>query len=336
MATLNDIARIVGVSVSTVSRVLNEHPGGVPEEIRSIIFQTAEDLNYRLRTGNRAIGRRRIRRVGVIGWFNEEFDQTMPYYSLVRESIERECHALGLTGAAYQFQWSDSIRSYSPFLELDGVIVIGNNSEAANYFQDKDLRVVFVDGRPDPRRYDCIVPDFENGTKQVLSHFENLGYTGIGYLGGENERDTDLPRFQTFRTHLVQTGKYRPELVRLEGDWRPASGYAMAQACIAEGTLARAYFVANDPMAVGAMRAFSEAGVRVPEDVAVVGFDDMEMAAYVHPPLTTVRIPTRECGRLAVHLLVDGLGETRIPLRITVPTELIVRESCGYSTASNS
>lgn len=334
MATLTDIARIVGVSVSTVSRVLNDQPGlGISDEVRLQIFQTAEDLDYRLKAGKRPVGRQRIRRVGVIGWFNEQWDRNMPYYSLIRDSVERECHARGLTGPSFRFQWSDSIRSYSSFLEFDGVIVIGNNLAAAEYFRDKELRVVFVDASPDPHRYDSIVPDFVDGTQQALGRFAALGYASVGYLGGANEKDGTLPRFRTFRRHLENAGVYRPELVRLEGDWTASAGYAMAQACIAKGPLARAYFIANDPMAIGAMRAFSEAGIRIPEDVAIIGFDDMDMAAYVRPPLTTVRIPTRECGRLAVHLLVDGLGDLPVPLQITVPTALVIRESCGPAAA---
>jgi len=328
MATLSDIAKIVGVSTSTVSRVLNEQPGiAIPTEKKSLIFQTAEALNYRVKVGKRTVGKNLVRRLGVIGWYNEEWALNIPYYSLIRHGIEKECRALGFDGSAYQFQWSDAIRSYSIFQDFDGIIVIGHNKEAADYFRDKNQRVIYVDSSPDPHRYDSIVPDFIDGVQQALTHLIAQGYTSIGYLGGENESAGTLPRYSTFKSFMEERGLFRPEFVHLEGDWTVTTGYAMAQVCTEQKTVARAYLVANDPMAIGAMHAFAKAGLKVPQDVAIIGFDDIEMSAFVRPPLSTVRIPAENCGRLAVHLLVDGLSDHTLPLRITVPTEMIVRES---------
>ncbi|GGJ11921.1 putative HTH-type transcriptional regulator MsmR [Alicyclobacillus cellulosilyticus] len=333
MATLQDIARLTGVSVSTVSRVLNGQTGlSISDDIKERIFEAAEQLNYRVKTRRRSIGRQKIRQVAVIGWFNEERDLRIPYYSLIRHGIELECRNLGMDGSSLHFEWSDSIRTYSYFMDYDGIIVIGPNQDAIEYFLDKDKRVVFIDCSPNPHRYYAVLPDLAHGTRQAVEHLIRLGYTSIGYLGGANEAEFALPRYRTFRQCLEERGLYRSEFVILEGDWTVSTGYAMAQRCLKEGRVAQAYLIGNDPMAIGAFNAFLDAGLRIPEDVAIVGFDDiLEMVAYVRPPLTTVRTPAMMVGRLAANLLLNGLCDDSPPFTITVPTQLVIRESCGYT-----
>lgn len=331
MATLSDISKITGVSISTISRVLNEQPGlSIPDHVKSLIFQTAEELNYRMKAGKRSAGKNKMKRIVVIGYFNQSYDINVPYYSLIRQGVEKECRTRGLDGAALHFEWSDSIRTYSPFLDYDGVIVIGPNYDAAEFFHDTSTRVVFLDCSPNPHRYDSVVADFADGTKQALAHLLKIGYSSIGYLGGDNEPNEHYPRYTTYKSILEKNGMFDRELVHLEGDWSAKTGYSMAQACIKSGALARAYFIGNDAMAVGAMRAFLEAGLRVPQDIAIVGFDDIiELSAYLRPTLTSVRVHPETLGKIGVNLLLDGFGEDSLPISVMLPTQLMVRESCG-------
>ncbi|GMA61358.1 LacI family DNA-binding transcriptional regulator [Alicyclobacillus fastidiosus] len=332
MATIRDIARMTGVSASTISRVLNEHPEGlsIPEDIRQLIFQTAEELNYVKATGKRRrVGKNKIGRIAVLGWGTQERDLEIPYYALIRRGINAECRALGLDSSSVVFEWSDLIRTYSSLLQYDGVIVIGQIEGPAEYFKDKGQRVVFIDHCPDALRFNSVIPDLAHGTTQALSHLLSIGYTNIGYLGGENEGPLSLPRYKSFKKLLGSKGLYNEDFVHLAGDWTAKTGYAMAQNCVRQGRVAEAYFVANDPMAVGALNAFLDAGLRIPEDVAIVGFDDIEMASYVRPSLTTVRLPAEILGRYGVDLLVNGLSDNSIPVSVSVPTELVIRDSCG-------
>lgn len=332
MTTLRDIAKITGVSASTISRVLNEQPEGlsVAEEIRRLIFQTAEQLNYTRQRKPRPFGKNSIRKIAVIGWFNEEHGIAVPYYSQLRRGIELECRSLGFDASSVVFEWSDFVRSYAMFSQCDGVVVIGANEEAHDYFAQGDQRVVFIDHSPDPVRFSSVVIDFALGTKQALTHLIELGYTSIGYFGGSNELSRELPRSKMVREFLTAKNLYNPDHVHLEGDWTAKTGYEMAQQRVRDGNLARSYFVANDPMAVGAMTGFLDSGLRIPEDVAIVGFDDIiEMASYVRPRLTTVHAPIEYLGKLGVDLLVNGLSDNSIPVSITLPTTLTVRESCG-------
>ena len=114
--------------------------------------------------------------------------------------------------------------------------------------------------------------------------------------------------------------------------WSVAGGYETAKADVESGDVAQAHFDVKDPMPIGAIRAFTEAGLHVPNDVAIIGFDDIEMAAFVTPPLTSVHAATDLMGRLAVNLLVDELGEGVLPLQFTAPTTLRIRESCGMTS----
>lgn len=133
----------------------------------------------------------------------------------------------------------------------------------------------------------------------------------------------------------MDRGIYDENQVHLGGDWTAKSGYSVAKSCVENGHVARAYFVANDPMAVGAIRGFTECGLSIPEDVAVVGFDDVtELSAYVSPALTTVKLRAESLGRLSVNLLVDGIGDNTLPVQLTIPTALVIRESCGYTLKS--
>lgn len=331
MATLRDIAKRTGVSPSTISRVLNHHPEAqsIADDIRALIFQTVEELDYVKADRKRFVGRNKIGRIIVIGWFNEERDTNIPYYALIRHGIEMECRALGLDGSSIVFEWSDSLKTYSSLSNYDGVIVIGQNHEAADYLMDKQQRVVFVDYCPNPLRYYSVQPDLVHGTKQALEHLLDLGYTSIGYLGGVNDAEDPLPRFSTFKEFMQSKGRYQPEHVHLLGNWTAETGYAMAQQCIQSGHLAEAYFAANDPMAIGAMNAFLDAGLRIPEDIGIIGFDDIDMSSHVRPSLTTVRVPAESLGRLGADLLINGLNDEISPFTIFVPTELVIRDSCG-------
>jgi LacI family transcriptional regulator len=191
---------------------------------------------------------------------------------------------------------------------------------------DRDIRVLFLDGSPNPERYDSIVVDFEHGTEKALKHLTSLGHTRIGYIGGYRPED---PRELAYRKYIEKEAGFDDKLLRASGDWSIHSGYELVNDLIAERCLPTALFVASDPMALGAMRALSEAGLRVPEDIAIVSCNDNELARFTNPPLTTVHVPTQAMGSIAVNMLVGGVIREHCPLQVTVPTKLVIRESCG-------
>lgn len=330
VSTLKDVAKVAQVSTTTVSRFLNGDPAlNIPDDTRNRILRATEQVRYQVKPRRREIGRNNIQRVGVVAYKNEESELSDPYFLQIRRGVEQACRARGFSGSL-TLQWADLVNSYSSFDDLGGVVVIGENHAAADYFRHRSQRVVFVDRCVDPDRYDSVVVDFYRATRAVIDHLLRVGHRTVGFIGSLDIGLVSDPRQEAFQAYMSARGLYRPEHMFGGRNWSVNEGYELGRAAIAAGPLASAYFVASDPLAVGVMRAMAEAGYRVPEDVGIVGFDDIEMAGYLTPPLTTVHVPTEAMGRLAVDLLLDGIGNPSMPLQIVVPTELKVRSSCGY------
>src|SRR5699024_6969212 len=135
-------------------------------------------------------------------------------------------------------------------------------------------------------------------------------------------------RHKHFMEKMVDNDKAAENHI-FTGEFTMSDGYRLMKASLAQGNIPRAYFIASDPMAVGALRALQEEGLSIPKDVAIVSFDDIEMAQFASCPLSTVHVPTELMGRTSVKLLVDRLSGREVPLKVTVPTKFIVRESCG-------
>ena len=328
MVTLKDIAQMAQVSTTTVSRVLSDDPLlSISEDTRKRILAAAKAVNYRVKSSkNRGVGRRGLRNIGILARGNEQMEQEDPYFLSIRRGVEAECAALRIRNASVVRE-VDSVALPTLFGDMDGVVVIGDNPQALDFLKDSGVRVVCVDRQQSHiGEFDTVTVDFRQATLDVLNHLMALGHDPIGYMGGGGAD----PRLDMFVEALQKSGRHHSSHVHI-GAWSTGGGYALAKQCAVSGSMARAYFIASDPMAIGAMRAFTEAGLRIPEDVAIVAFDDIEVAAYLNPALTTVHVPTEIMGRAAVHLLVDGLGIGGLPVQVTLPTELMIRETCGGS-----
>ena len=199
---------------------------------------------------------------------------------------------------------------------------------------------MFTDFFTDDLLHDCVYVDFRSLVKAALKHLEDMGYRRIGYIGGRDrsaetgELVPDL-RERYFEEYLRLAGRYLPEYM-LTGDAVTCdTGYRLAKQAVEAHRLPEAFFVANDSMAIGAFRALREAGVRVPEDVAVIGCNDIPAAAYLTPTLSTVRLRTDIMGIMAVRLLRDRvLHERDMGVHLVVPSELVVRGSSCRDAAS--
>lgn len=300
----------------------------VPNETRQRVLMAAQQIGYRVKAKHREIGRNSIQRVGIVAYKSEQYELNDPYFQSIRQGVEDECNLLGFRENVV-FQWSEQREDYSKLDAVDGLVIIGDNLMAAKRFEDWGRRVVFVDSNPDPRLFNSVMVDFERATREALDHLLAIGYRNVGHIGAVNLGKKVDPRDKAFRAHMASMDLLDERNIHIADDWTSNDGYQIAQQCITQGALPEAFFVASDPLAIGVIRRFIEEGIRVPEDVAIVSFDDIEVSAFVTPPLTTIRVPTEVMGRTAVDLLVNGLGSHGLPLQVTVPTELVVRESCG-------
>jgi LacI family transcriptional regulator len=338
--TIKDIASETNLSTATVSRVLNNDQSlSVTEETRFKILAAAEKLDYkpsrrkRVNVQSDAVSHARI---GLLIWCSPEREYEDPYFLSIRQGIEMQLGELDLI-VSKTIRLDTQIADMD-LNEFDGLIVVGKvDPEDLALLYPRTDRIVYVNYSPDDERFDSVESDFEIAVEKALNHLIKLGYDDIGFVGGKEnlhhighkKQEIDEVRRVAFEKVLRNKGFYNPDNVFIVGDWSTMGGYNMMKEVIGQGRIPRAMFFASDPMAIGALKALQEAGVSVPNDTAIVGMDDIEMASFVSIPLTTVKIYAEQMGRTAVNLVMERINGRSLPIKVIIPTKLIIRESCG-------
>lgn len=317
-ASMADVARLAGVSGQTVSRVANGS-ARVDPGTRERVEAAMQELGYRMHRAARALRTGRTRTIGVLAaTLATEGNSRM--LTAVAEAAARHDLALAVMTVAGEEAIDDAFERLRD-QGIDGAIVL---NEAAVFAQDAevpdDLDVVVVDSR-ESDRFDVVVSDHAGGAREATRRLITRG-APVWHVAGPPESFAARERERGWRAALAAAGVAAPAVVR--GDWSSASGHAAAAALPAD---IRAVFVGNDQMALGLIRGLAERGLRIPEDVAVVGFDDVADAAQYRPPLTTVRQDFDALGARAVELLVERIEAPRPPRWEQIPTALVLRES---------
>lgn len=320
-----DVAKLAGVSAQTVSRVSNGFPG-VLEETRQQVLAAMKELGYRPNSAARALKRGEFRTIGVI-LFNLSSTGNMRTLEAVASSAAREGYATTLLPVTVPTQ--DGVRgAFTRLGELavDGVVMIMEVHllDAMTVALPPTAPVVVVDS--DAGDQYCVVDtDQASGARAAVQHLLDLGHGTVRHVAGPKESFAAERRVSAWRSALEAAGREVPPLLR--GDWSAESGYE-AGLHIAQDPSCTAVFVANDQMALGLLRALSEHGRRVPEDVSVVGFDDIPEAATYVPPLTTIHQDFAEVGRRCVEGVLRQIRNDEAERGTTlVPTSLVVRGS---------
>lgn len=332
MATIKDIALRAKVSPATVSRVLNyDATLSVSDDKRQLILEIAEEMDYvtpRQRSEKRPQPNMRI---CLIHWYTIHQELEDPYYMSIRMGVEKQCYEQNI----------DIIKVYDPhhydfsqMTDIAGIIAIGKFSDDEIVkFNTVSPYIVFVDSSPLENIYDSIVIDFEKAVVGVIQHFIEKGHRKIGYIGGREYVGKDkMPlgerREIVFRDYLIKCGLLDSAQIYI-GTFVAGSGYELMKRAIeTSAELPTAFLIASDSMAIGALRALHESGIKVPQQVSVIGFNDIPTSKYTVPPLASVRVHKEFMGETAVDLLLERIQRKRtIPKKIIVPTELIIRDS---------
>jgi len=332
--TLEDIAKQAGVSRSTVSRVVNESPD-VRETVRKRVLDVIQGAGYQPHAAARALASQRSGTIGLVLPHSVSFFFTDPYYPHLTKGIAQACNQYDQTLALFLVGSKEDEEKIFPRLArkgfLDGVIVqSGHHGEQwiIGRFLDAKLPMVIA-GRPF-RADNVSYIDIDNvsAASMAVSHLIQLGRKRIALITGPTNSTVGIDRKQGYLKAITDRGREVDEALITEGDFTEAGGYYSMQRLL----LAKpdAVFAASDIMALGAIRAAREAGLRVPDDLAVVGFDDLPIATISDIQLTTVRQPVVQFGAKAVEVLLD-LIENGIdpPRHIFMDTELVIRDSCG-------
>ena len=328
--TIRDVAREAGVSVATVSRVFNDS-GPVNPTTRARIREIARELRYAPNSAARSLSARRTGTLGVLlpdlhGAF---FSEVIRGIDL---AVQRHHHHLLLSSSHNErSEVAAALRVMRG--RVDGIILMSPAVDAETLVAElpDDLPVVLLNCALRDERFDTIEIDNAGGAQAMVGHLLACGHRRVALVGGPPRNHDARERRRGYRAALRAAGVEPRAEWELPGDYSEGAGHRAALALLALDPRPTALFAANDAMAVGAMSALREAGMRVPEDVAVTGFDDVPMARYVTPPLTTVRVAISELGARAVDVLMAALTRDGGHRRghDVLPTSLVVRGSCG-------
>jgi LacI family transcriptional regulator len=338
-STLYDVAREAGVSTATVSRLVHGHDR-VKASTRQRVLDVIEALGYVPDGAAQSLSRKRKQVVGLVAVASRGPESDIEQTSLlfVEEVLRGVESSLGEIGWSLLISFVQAGDSASQRLQslsgkVDGLLIaegIVSSHELARL--RARLPIALVAGSPDEPDVDVVDADNRSGTKALVCHLvETHGYRRLFYVAGPDEAPDAIARRSAFNEVLAEHRGMRAAGY-YEGRFSAFSGKQAAQELMAlpDRDLPDAIICANDQMAIGAMRELQAGGLRVPADIAVVGFDDIYPGSLIAPSLTTVRQPMRQLGQRACSRLLERIADPGLPHQVELlPTELIVRESCG-------
>lgn len=330
--TIRQVAKLAGVSRSSVSRVLNDHPNVSPE-MREQVQKVIAETGYQPHPIARSLSSRRSNIIGLVIplTIRSLFDD--PFFPHLIQGVSQGCNSKDYTLSLFLFHSREEERKLSRRLSrgelLDGVIVTATRIGAPLIPQLLESQVpLVVQGRHSDPRVNYVDVDNVTGATMAVTHLIRLGYQRIATIAGSPDNSAAQDRKQGYLDALQNRGRSVDDALIVTGDFTQTGGYEAMQQLLPHRP--DAVFVASDIMAHGALRAIHTAGLTVPDDIALVGFDDLPQSALVDPPLTTVRQPIQRLGALAVETLIDILDNgLERPRRLILPTELVIRDSCG-------
>jgi LacI family transcriptional regulator len=332
---LEDIAKEAGVSRSTVSRVINDDPN-VRETVRKRVQEVILSSGYRPHAAARALASQRSWMLGLVLPRSVSSFFADPYFPRLTQGIAQACNQFDYTLSLFLVGSKTDEEKLIPRVTrtgyLDGLIVQSGqrDEQLIDSLVGSGIPLVIA-GRPfRTDKVSFIDVDNVNAACNAVSHLIRLGYKRIGTITGTPNGTVAIDRLEGYRKALTDRGRDVDESLIAEGDFTEAGGYYAMQQLLP--VRPDAVFAASDMMAAGAMRAVREAGLRIPGNIALVGFDDLPHATLSDPQLTTMRQPVYQFGIRAVEILIDLIENGQEPARrVIMDTELVVRASCGAS-----
>ena len=329
MATIKDVAREAKVSVATVSRVLNDS-GPVSDDTRHRINEVAARMRYVPHSGARSLITSKTETLGVLlpDLYGEFFSEVIR--GMDDTAQKNGFHLLISRAYADRHGIETAIRAMRG--RVDGVVAMSPDLDAESLLNlPSTIPVVLLCSVSRGNEIDSLTIQNCRGAKEMVGHLVARGHTRIAIIKGSPRNYDAAERLRGYRVALRQAGITPDPVLERGGDFTEAAGYAAAFELLAQRDRPTAIFAANDSMAIGALSALRESGVQVPEEMAVAGFDDIPLARYMDPPLSSVHVPICELGARAVELLLHGITHKNdhARRRERVSTKLVIRRSTG-------
>ncbi len=334
--TLKEIAELAGVSISTVSRIINSpHDSFARKPVRDKVWEIIKETGYipnqsarELKRGKSETGPWQSHTIACILGRTKGLDEN-PFFAQVARATEQQALSMGYIVSTSYSIFDIGNRALLQKIEsvkTDGAIVLGRfDNSTRKFFEEHYKNIVYVGRNLIDADWDQVVCDGYEATKTALKHLTANGHTHIGYIG-ETENEV---RYQAFIDTVKEQGLDSNKELIASFQQDGAGGYLGASHLLrSASSILTAVFCATDVTAIAAIKRFSEAGIKIPEQLSVVSIDDIELAQYVSPMLTTVSIPKIEMGKVAVRVLIDRINKVhRLPMKIFLPHKLIIRES---------
>jgi LacI family transcriptional regulator len=328
MATIREVAESAGVSYATVSHVIN-NTRLVSQETRERVLTAMAELNYRPNALARSLRQGRTNTIGLV-----LPDSANPFFAEISRGIEDEAFKKGysvfLCNTELDMQRELFYVDVLSNKQVDGIIFVaaGDQADAMDFLVRRNMPVVMIDRDVPNVEADAVLTDHELGGFLATRHLLELGHRHIACIAGPSSITPSAERITGYRRALEEAGISYDQNLIIRGDYHAKSGMEITHSILQMNPRPTAIFALNDLMALGALRAAAEADCSVPGDLAVVGYDDLEIAHFTTPPLTTIAQPKKEIGTQAIQLLVDRIShKSRPPSRLVLPPELIIRRS---------
>lgn len=327
---IKTVARKAGVSTATISRVLADFKG-VREETRKKVINVIEQLNYEVNAVARSLRQQRTYTIGII--VGNVLSQ---FYSIIAKSVEDTAKKAGYN--LILCNGDDDPQKELEYLKIlksnrvDGIILTptGKNSEYINYLIDSGTKVVLLDRLVENVSCDAVLVDNFKGAYTATKYLTDQGYRKIAIITGFLDRTTGKKRLNGYLVALKEAGiKKDHKLIKI-GDFKKESGISLTKDLISSLPIPEAIFVTNIDMTLGALIAIKEAGLKIPDDIGIVGFDDPDWSTVIDPPLTTINQPVYNLGATASEVLIKKIESSQVhnskqPLIITLNTSLVIR-----------
>jgi LacI family transcriptional regulator len=330
--TIKDIAKMAGVSPGTVSKIINNY-GGISEKTKKKVLEIIQETGYQPTFSAKALATKKSNLIGLIYAGKVNVDFTHPYFNEVVTSFKKTIGSLGYDIIMFSneqfYKDNGSYLARCRHFHVDGcVIIAGEEIEDAIYeLVREEIPCMGVDLEISGPKASFVMSDNVNLSRKVIQHFYLRGIRDIGFIGGQEDSAITMFREKGVRETMDQLGLEIHQEWFQYGDFHEESGYQAMKRILETKPYPKAIFAASDMMAFGAIDAIREKGLRVPEDISVIGCDDIDACRHSSPKLSTVRQDKDQLGKLAAYMLNDIINGKSELKPVFIDSDLVVRES---------
>ena len=334
MATLQEISTLANVSLATVSRVLNgDKTLKVQQATKDKILKIAKELNYKTPKQRLVEKKQKKFKVGIAQMLDSSEQKDDIYYILLKNILEETCHLKNIETITL-FRNDKRIFTKNTKDKLDGIFAIGCFSpEEIKTFENYSKNIIFIDSTPDELNYHSVVPNYQLGVKIAINNFLDKGHKNIGFIGSlysyGNTKEVEINSiFRYYKSIMEEKNLYNPSN-NVNCKLNSKDGYIQLKKYLEENSqnLPTAFFISSDAIASGALKAFSEKNINIPQDVSIITFNDTNISEFATPPLSSIKVFMRETSKAALTLMQELWSGEHGVKKIVMPCNIVERKS---------